>query len=154
QEVWVDSPEVDVALRGSRRHVARLTRYDEVEPAESPGAFNSFKAGFKAEATYLITGGLGALGCAVATWMGEQGARHLVLMGRSAASAAAQETLDALREAGTEVLVAPGDVSQADQVAAVLESIGASMPPLRGVVHAAGIIDDGILLRLNERQLR
>jgi NAD(P)-dependent dehydrogenase (short-subunit alcohol dehydrogenase family)/acyl carrier protein len=146
REVWADNREVDVALRGSRRYVARLTRYDEAEPADTPA--------FKAEATYLITGGLGALGCVVAAWMAEQGARHLVLMGRGAASASAQETLDALRAAGTEVMVARGDVTRADQVAAVLESIGASMPPLRGVVHAAGIVDDGILQRLDERQLR
>ena len=159
QEVWTDSCEADVALRGSRRYVARLTRNDEVEPAETPGGSGATDAadafdGFTAEATYLITGGLGALGCAVATWMVEQGARHLVLMGRGEASAPAQETLVALGEAGAEVVVAHGDVSCADQVTAVLESISASMPPLRGVVHAAGIIDDGIVLRLNERQLR
>lgn len=86
--------------------------------------------------------------------MAEQGARHLVLMARGAASASAQQTLDALRAAGTEVMVARGDVTRAEEVAAVLESIGASMPPLRGVAHAAGIIDDGILQRLDERQLR
>jgi NADP-dependent 3-hydroxy acid dehydrogenase YdfG/acyl carrier protein len=145
-----------VALRGSRRYVARLTRYDEVEPAETPagsGTFSAFDA-FKAEATYLITGGLGALGCQVATWMAQQGARHLVLMGRGAPSASAQETLDALRPAGTEVIVAGADVTRPDEVATVLESIGASMPPLRGVVHAAGLIDDGILQRLDERALR
>jgi acyl transferase domain-containing protein/acyl-CoA synthetase (AMP-forming)/AMP-acid ligase II/acyl carrier protein len=146
QEVWADNREVDVALRGSRRYVARLTRCEEVEPADTPAC--------TAEATYLITGGLGALGCAVASWMAEQGARHLVLMGRGAVSASAQETLDALRAAGAEVMVAHGDVAKVDQVAAVLESIGASMPPLRGVVHAAGIIDDAILQRLDERQLR
>ena len=149
RELWADDREGEVALRGSRRYVARLTRYDEAEPAETP----AFKA-FKAEATYLITGGLGALGRVVATWMAEQGARHLVLMGRGAASASAQETLDALRAAGTEVIVAHGDVARADQVAAVLESIAESMPPLRGVVHAAGIADDAILQRLDERKLR
>ena len=149
QEVWADNREVDVALRGSRRYVARLTRYDEAEHAETPGGFD----GFKADATYLITGGLGALGCAVAVWMAEQGAKHLVLMGRGAASPSAQETLAALREAGTEVMVARGDVTRSDQVTEVLESASASMPPLRGVVHAAGVLDDGILQRLNERQL-
>jgi amino acid adenylation domain-containing protein len=118
-----------------------------VHPAEPP-------AGFEAEATYLITGGLGGLGRAVATWMVDQGARHLVLMGRGPASKSAQVTVDALRAAGTEVIVARGDVARADEVAAVVESIRASMPPLRGVVHAAGILDDGILARLDERRLR
>jgi acyl transferase domain-containing protein/acyl-CoA synthetase (AMP-forming)/AMP-acid ligase II/acyl carrier protein len=149
RELWADDREGEVALRDSRRYVARLTRYDEAEPAETP----AFKA-FKAEATYLITGGLGALGRVVATWMAEQGARHLVLMGRGEASESAQKTLDELRAGGTEVMVAHGDVARADQVAAVLESIAESMPPLRGVVHAAGITDDAILQRLDERKLR
>ncbi|HUE34595.1 MAG TPA: polyketide synthase dehydratase domain-containing protein, partial [Mycobacterium sp.] len=61
--------------------------------------------GFEAEATYLITGGLGGIGRAVATWMAKQGARHLVLMGRGPASKSAQKTLDALRAEGTEVVV-------------------------------------------------
>ena len=117
-----------------------------VEPARLP-------ARFAAEATYLITGGLGGIGRAVATWMAEQGAKHLVLMGRGPASKSGQETVDALRAEGTEVVVARGDVTRADQLAAVFQSISASMPPLRGVVHAAGILDDGILARLDARRL-
>ncbi len=146
QEVWADDREDEVALRGSRRHVARLARY---EPPESVETF-----AFKPDASYLVTGGLGALGLAVAEWMAEQGARHLVLMGRGKPSASAQEKLGALRAAGTEVTVAQGDVARADEVAAVLESIAESMPPLRGVVHAAGITDDAIVQRLDERKLR
>ncbi len=149
REVWADDREDEVALRGSRRYIGRLTPYDEAKAAETPG----LKA-FKAEATYLVTGGLGALGLVVAAWMAEQGARHLVLMGRGGASASAQEKLDALRAAGTEVIVAKGDVAKADDVAAVLGSIAESMPPLRGVVHAAGIAHDAIVQRLDEPKLR
>ena len=114
----------------------------------------TFPLNFDAEATYLITGGLGGLGRAVATWLVEQGARHLVLMGRSAPSASAQQTLDALRKAGAHVVVARGDVARADDVASVIESIRMSMPPLRGVVHAAGVLDDGIVAHLDQRRLR
>ena len=124
---------------------------EQVPPAVEPA---EFPVRFHAEATYLITGGLGGIGLAVATWMVRQGARHLVLLGRGPASQSAQDTLDAVRAEGTEVVVARGDVIRADQLAAVLESIGASMPPLRGVVHAAGVLDDGILQRLDERRLR
>ncbi len=146
REVWGDHRDGDVALRGSRRYVERLIRYEEPEPAETPS--------FKEEATYLITGGLGALGLVVATWMANHGAHHLVLMGRGGPSASAQEALDALRAAGTDVVVAQGDVAKADDVAAMLDSIAESMPPLRGVVHAAGIADDAILQRLDEQRLR
>jgi phthiocerol/phenolphthiocerol synthesis type-I polyketide synthase C len=121
------------------------------QPAHRPVPF---EARFEAEATYLITGGLGGIGCAVATWMAEQGARHLVLIGRGPASKSAHKTLDALRAAGTEVVVARGDVAQAEQLATILDSTRASMPPLRGVVHSAGVLDDGILARLDERRLR
>ncbi len=146
QEVWADSRDGDVALRGGHRYVERLTRYDGPEPSETPA--------FKADATYLVTGGLGAIGLVVATWLAEHGARHLVLMGRGAPSESAQEKLDELRAAGTEMTVAQGDVAKADDVAAVLESIRVSMPPLRGIVHAAGIADDAILQRLDEHKLR
>ena len=124
---------------------------EQVPPAVEPA---EFAVRFQVEATYLVTGGLGGIGRAVATWMARQGARHLVLMGRGAASNSAQETLDALRANGTEVVVARGDVTRTEQLAAVLESISTSMPPLRGVVHAAGVLDDGILQRLDERRLR
>jgi phthiocerol/phenolphthiocerol synthesis type-I polyketide synthase C len=137
--------------QGKRIGKVVLSVDEQVPPAVEPA---ELAAGFRAEATYLITGGLGGIGGAVATWMAEQGAQHLVLMGRGPASKSAQETLDALRADGTEVVVARGDVTRADQLAAVLESISASMPPLRGVVHAAGVLDDGILQRLDERRLR
>ncbi|ORW17621.1 beta-ketoacyl synthase [Mycobacterium nebraskense] len=146
REVWADGRDGDVALRGGRRYVERLNHYDAPEPTET--------VAFTEEATYLITGGLGALGLVVAKWMAEHGARHLVVMGRGGASASAQESLDALRAGGTEVIVAQADVAKADEVAAVIESIGESMPPLRGVVHAAGIADDAILQCLDEQKLR
>ncbi|MEO8816118.1 MAG: type I polyketide synthase [Mycobacterium sp.] len=150
-ELWSDSSEVDVALRGYRRYVARLARYNEAGNDE-PGSASEFAV--RDDASYLITGGLGAVGGAVAGWLVERGARHLVLMGRSAPSKAAQATLDALRAAGAEVTVARGDVTKPDDVAAVLATIGATMPPLRGVVHAAGTVDDAILALLDEAKLR
>ncbi len=150
QEIWSDDPEAGVALRGRRRYVARLMRYEGDEPTETPvGAVGTCRGG----ATYLVTGGLGDLGLVLAGWLSEQGARHLVLMGRGAPSESAQTAVEALRAAGTEVVVARGDVTKADQLAAVLESINTSMPPLRGVVHAAGTVDDAILQCLDERQL-
>lgn len=155
-EIWSDSREVDVALRGHRRYVARLARYNE-PGNDKPGSASEFAVhdfALHESASYLITGGLGAVGGAVAGWLVERGARHLVLMGRSAPSEAGQATLDALRAAGAEVTVARGDITKPDDVAAVLATIGATMPPLRGVVHAAGTVDDAILARLDAAKLR
>jgi acyl transferase domain-containing protein/acyl carrier protein len=104
----------------------------------------------RAEGTYLITGGLGGLGLTVAQWMVTHGARHLVLVGRSAPTAAAAAAVAALRVAGAEVVIAQADVADAAQVATVLATIAHSPAPLRGIIHAAGILDDGLLLQLDQ----
>lgn len=101
----------------------------------------------RGDATYLVTGGLGALGLEVARWLHDEGARSLVLMGRSAPSPRALETIQALQSAGSRVQVARGDVGRADEVARVLDDIARTLPPLRGVVHAAGVLDDGVLVQ-------
>ena len=110
-------------------------------------------AQFEPDATYLITGGLGGIGLAAASWMVERGAKHLVLLGRGPASEAGQRAVENLRGNGSDVVYARGDVTQTDQLASVLDSIRATMPPLRGVIHAAGILDDGILARLDDKRL-
>lgn len=101
--------------------------------------------GFDSQGTYLITGGLGGLGLEVARFLVAGGARHLVLVGRRGLADAA--ALDEMRAAGASIVVTAADVADPAQVARVLEDIARSMPPLRGVVHAAGVVDDGILLQ-------
>ncbi|QRK05990.1 type I polyketide synthase [Archangium violaceum] len=101
----------------------------------------------RAEASYLVTGGLGGLGLAVARWLVEEGARHLVLMGRSAPSEEARAVLGELEAAGARVRVVSGDVADAGSLARVLADIDRSLPPLRGVFHLAGVLDDGMLVQ-------
>ena len=107
------------------------------------------QTGYREDATYLITGGLSGLGLTVAQWMVDHGAKHLVLLGRSGASSATEKVLDQMRASGAEIIVARADVTQRDQILDVVKNIKVSLPPLRGVVHAAAILDDGILLQLN-----
>ncbi|MBN1991919.1 MAG: SDR family NAD(P)-dependent oxidoreductase [Anaerolineae bacterium] len=100
------------------------------------------------DASYLITGGLGELGLLVAGWLAEQGAQHLILTGRRGlTSAAAQKAVDQLAAAGVDVRVMPADVSDPAAITHLLEEAATTMPPLRGIVHAAGILDDGVLLQ-------
>jgi len=103
----------------------------------------------RSDATYLITGGLGGLGLKVTEWLVDQGARHLVLLSRSGATGKSQEIVKDLEGLGAQVLVLQADISQRDQLADALAKVDQTMPPLRGVVHSAGVLDDGILLQQN-----
>src|SRR2546421_1708603 len=146
REIWSDEEADEVALRDDRRYVARLahsTLPPEQEQAESL---------FRSDGTYLITGGLGGVGLRTAQWMVEQGARHLVLMGRRGGTEEAEATLQAMRETGVTVCVMKVDVAREEQLANALVEIRREMPPLRGVFHCAVVLDDSILLQLNRER--
>jgi myxalamid-type polyketide synthase MxaC len=128
-----------LAFRGGRRHVARLVRSRKKDVGAEPPEL-------EAQASYLVTGGLGSLGLQVARTLVQQGARHLVLLGRSAPSEQVREALEGLEESGARVEVMAADVSRREDVERVLAHIRESLPPLRGVVHAAGVLADGVLL--------
>ncbi|TWJ29010.1 type I polyketide synthase [Micromonospora sagamiensis] len=115
----------------------------------TPGA-----VGIHADASYLITGGFGGLGLGVARWLADSGARQLVLVGRSGATAAVQPALDELTRAGVQVVALAADVTVADEVTRVLAHVREHLAPLRGVVHAAGVLDDGILLQQTAERYR
>ena len=98
------------------------------------------------DGSYLITGGCGGLGVRFAEWLVSRGARHLVLTGRSEPGAGATEAIAAMREAGVTVDVVRADISSAADVQRVLDTCDASGHMLRGVIHAAGVLDDGVVL--------
>ena len=100
-----------------------------------------------ADASYLITGGLGGLGLQMAHWLVARGARNLVLVGRSAPSEQALAPLQQLRQAGARVEVRQVDVSQRNQVETLLRDVKSSLPPLAGIIHSAGVLDDGPLVQ-------
>lgn len=109
----------------------------------------------RSDATYLVTGGLGGLGSAVARWLADKGARSLVLVGRRGSDDILPEAAEAIRtmEAqGAQVIVAKGDVSQCEDVAHLLDRM-AALPPLRGVIHAAGVTDDTVIPRMTLAQM-
>jgi acyl carrier protein len=85
---------------------------------------------------------------AVAQWLAEQGARHLLLVGRSRPKPEVQAQLDALTEKGVTVTVAQADVAIHSELEAALNRIDGRYP-LRGLIHSVGVLDDGTLLRLD-----
>jgi acyl transferase domain-containing protein/NADPH:quinone reductase-like Zn-dependent oxidoreductase/NAD(P)-dependent dehydrogenase (short-subunit alcohol dehydrogenase family)/acyl carrier protein len=102
-------------------------------------------------ATYLVTGGRGGFGLATAAWLVERGARHLVLVGRRATETRdpdAASALERLRSQGVTVTEAACDVADGVALSDLLAAIARDLPPLRGVIHAAGVIDDALLAKL------
>jgi len=106
------------------------------------------------DATYLITGGHGGLGLEVARWLVEKGARHLVFLSRSGASSSGKEVAAELAAKGATVATIQADVSNESDLARALSEIRNTMPPLRGVIHAAGVLDDHLLLNLDAENFR
>jgi acyl transferase domain-containing protein/acyl carrier protein len=96
----------------------------------------------RGDATYLVTGGLGAVGRELTTELADRGARHLLLVGRRAEAdltAAGAALLTALRAAGVAVAYQGGGADTPEAFAAIDTALGA-MPPVAGIVHAAGTL--------------
>jgi NADPH:quinone reductase-like Zn-dependent oxidoreductase/SAM-dependent methyltransferase/acyl carrier protein len=124
------------------RHIGKIVvSQAPVAPAAADGLR------FRADGSYLLTGGLGGLGVRLAAWMVERGARHLTLVGRRPATDAASAMLRALEGEGARITVVQGDVSRAADVEKILRDIEASGQALRGIIHGAGVLDDGVLLQ-------
>jgi len=138
----ISSPrnEGEVAYRAGQRHVARLV------PSVLTKSAPPWQ--LRRDGTYLITGGMGALGLRVAQRMAERGGGNLVLVGRSQPGVAVEGVIDKLRQLGAAVRVVTADVSQETEISDVLSEIAGTMPPLRGVVHAAGLLDDAMVPHL------
>ncbi|MCL4202089.1 MAG: aminotransferase class I/II-fold pyridoxal phosphate-dependent enzyme [Pirellulaceae bacterium] len=100
----------------------------------------------RVDGTYLVTGGLGGLGLQVADWLADRGASHIVLTSRrNSLSDVAQQVIHGIQSKGVTVTVVAGDISRESDVRRVLEQIAQHSPPLRGVIHAAGVLEDGVL---------
>ncbi len=96
---------------------------------------------------YWITGGLGGLGRIFAEWLVGRGARKLLLTGRRAAPGANAETwLAGLREQGAEILYRPCDIADPEAVEALVRDVAGTIAPIKGILHAAGVLDDGYIL--------
>jgi myxalamid-type polyketide synthase MxaB len=123
------------------------TAFRSLQKARDPGKIVVSRSGSGSlalgEGSYLIAGGFGALGSLVAKWLGEKGARHLILVGRGEPSAGALETIRELREGGGTILSVRADISLRAEVERVLATLEKeNFPPLRGIVHAAGVLED------------
>lgn len=129
QELQADSADAWIAWRSAERLAPRVARV--APPVASVPV--------RADATYLVSGGLGHLGLQVASWLAARGARHLCLLGRHGITTPQQQAaLDLLAQAGVQVQVATHDLADGAAVRRLVASLPADLP-LRGVLHLAGI---------------
>ncbi|BAV99309.1 type I polyketide synthase [Lysobacter enzymogenes] len=139
--------EDQIAWRDGRRYSLQL---EDSGVDAAPDALPALRA----DASYLITGGLGALGLEIAAWLVERGARHLILIGRTPPPPRAQwrdlpeghaqaglvARLLELERAGASVAVECFDIADAAALDALIARLGGECrPPIRGVIHSAGV---------------
>ena len=111
-------------------------------------------APIRADASYLITGGCGAIGLLLARELVARGARHLTLIGRSGLNDDAARVVSELQDSGADVRVRRADVTQRAEIEALFEEQAATAPPVRGIFHAAAVLDDGILLEQSRERFQ
>ncbi len=134
-----DAP-AEAAIRDGRVHRPTLRR--ESTPAALPGRLS-------ADGCYLITGGTGALGLRTAAWLARHGVRHVVLASRRAPEARTEEQVRELERSGLQVTLVGLDVTDEAAVNQLVERAGREWGGLKGVVHAAGVLDDAVLPQLS-----
>lgn len=142
-ELAGQSQEPFIAYRQGTRYVARLVRHAVEKETQ-----------LLLDGSYLITGGLGGLGLQSALSLAEAGAKHLILNGRKATpTASAQAQIDHLRQQGVTVDIIAADVADAAECQRLLtecqERAALHQRVLKGIIHAAGLLDDGILRQQN-----
>jgi acyl transferase domain-containing protein/NAD(P)-dependent dehydrogenase (short-subunit alcohol dehydrogenase family)/acyl carrier protein len=144
EELSTDARSTAVCRRGTERFVLRLEK-QALEPSQENATFRG---------AWLVTGGLGRRGMEVCGWLIDRGARHVVLIGRRPPSVAEQHAIERWRSAGVAVETKAADVTDLHVLRGVLASVPSEWPAFEGVVHAAGIRDDGVLHRQTGERFR
>ncbi|MET0703845.1 MAG: SDR family NAD(P)-dependent oxidoreductase, partial [Mycobacterium sp.] len=105
---------------------------------------------FRGDGAYIVTGGLGGLGLFLAAKMATAGSGRIVLNSRSAPKPDALEEIARMRAEGTDVEVVTGDVAQADTVDRLVAAATATGLPVRGILHAAAVVEDAVLTNITD----
>lgn len=160
REILNTGMENQIAIRNGERYVARLHR-----TATGRTPFRNYQ--LDPYGTYMITGGLGALGRQLLKWLVKRGARHLVIVTRTQlpGDANPQEVsegseqhrklnaIKSLVDSGIKVHLMVGDVKDKCKLEEIFKIVRDRFPPLKGIFHAAGVLDDGALSFMNRQRL-
>jgi amino acid adenylation domain-containing protein len=148
-EMTDEGDEDQIAWRRGERFVPRLIGISGRDGVDGRGPFT-----LSPEGSYLVTGGLGGLGLEVAKWLASRGARHLALMGRRPPSDSCRAAIQELEAKGVRVRVLQADVSRRDEAERAIQEIRETLPALCGIVHSAGVLDDGVLAQQTPERFR
>ncbi|WP_414938612.1 SDR family NAD(P)-dependent oxidoreductase [Amycolatopsis sp. cmx-11-51] len=140
-EIRADAPDDEIAWREGIRYTRVLARPDLGEPVHETVV---------RDGAYVITGGLGGLGLVAADWLAGRGAGRLVLSGRRGATEDVEPMLADLRGLGADVRVVAGDIAEPGTAEALVEAATEGGLPLRGVLHAAGVLSDGAAVTVDD----
>ncbi len=145
QELFVEDKEKEVVIRNKNRYVARLIKYKK-----ETNAVQLHLQKLDKDASYIVTGGLGDLGIKVVHWLVSKGAKNIICIGRkNSISDYAKNTISDIEKEGVVIKVMQVDVADAKQMQDFFTEIKNTMPPLKGIIHSAGVVDDGMLMGQN-----
>lgn len=130
--------ENQIALRQEQAFVPRLISSQASKVAEGLPIVE--------DASYLITGGLGMLGRRAGEWLAKRGAKHVVLVSRREPTESTNEMISEIEATGCKIHVMLADISERESLERLLRKIAVELPPLRGIIHAAGILEDALLV--------
>lgn len=135
EEVAAAPTDETVALRGSDRYVQQLT----------PLAVGTESPRLRRQGVYLVTGGLGGIGYALAEHLARTQQARLVLMGRGATAARSKDKVAALEKLGAQVELVQGDITKPEQAKRAVDAAVSRFGALHGVFHAAGTLGDSLM---------
>ena len=130
------------------KHTGKIVITNDIAPP------HSLRKRIRDDATYVITGGCKGLGLLVAEELVRSGARYLALMGRSAADETAQVVIQGMEKAGVTIQVIKVDVSQGVLVERAIQEIEEHMPAIKGIIHSAGTLADGVMMKQDWNRFR
>ncbi|MEY4767806.1 MAG: putative type polyketide synthase WcbR, partial [Pseudomonadota bacterium] len=139
------------------RHIGKIVVSFENSQPLNVHTENSVAIELKLSATasYVVTGGLGGFGLKTAEWLVSKGAKHLWLLGRQGVKHSdAELTIQRLRDAGVQIEIGAVDVCDFIALEKIFERINQGSAPLKGVIHAAAVIDDALIRHLDAQQLQ
>jgi acyl transferase domain-containing protein/aryl carrier-like protein len=137
-----ETRENELAVSGKSIVVPRLVPASKRKQENSPLAFSFDRW---TNESCLITGGLGSLGRLAASWLAKNGVKHVVLISRRTPDETVAESLQEIRDAGCEVVVCSADVTSDEEMSTLVNRFGNDWPAMGGVIHAAGVLDDGLI---------